>query len=82
MSKDKKDKKEPEPIDKVKERQGLVNAAYDEFLSGVLEFAGEHGLSSAEMFAIVSETIYKLASTVMQQEHEEYFGPDAEEIDE
>jgi hypothetical protein len=82
MSKDKKDKKEPEPIDKVKERQDLVTAAFDEFFSSVLGFAGEHGLSSAEMFAIVSETIHKLADASMQQEHEEYFGPDAEEIDE
>lgn len=81
MSKDK-EKKEPKPIDKIKERQELIEAAAIQFGIKTMDIGEEFGLSAAEMFAIASQALHRLADMAMRHEHEEYFGPGSEEPEE
>lgn len=70
---------EPGPIDGMKERQDMIEDASNQFLAMVVEFAEERELSAVEIFAIVSKAMYSLSETALQHEHEEYFGPGAED---
>jgi hypothetical protein len=69
--------KKEDPIDKIKEREELVQEALVTFRTTMMEIVQEYGLSGNEVFFIVSQLLSGLSSSTVNAEHNEYFGPEA-----
>lgn len=70
---------EPEPVDKLQERLYVVDDVKQEIQASILEIAGRNAISTAEIIFILSDLMTDFAREVMLYDHDQRFGPGAEE---